>query len=302
MALLAAVAYDPSTAVIKSTTTAIAMTAIDTSNARVTFTAPANGAVLVRLLGTTHGATTSPQILLGVLDGATVRGRSSGISIRQNNSAATTPITKEANFLVTGLTPSTSYTWDAAYGVESGVASGLKYGGPNDAVGNDAFGALVFEVWEAKNLIAGVNYDPSTAVTTKSIATLIALTALDTTNLRLTFTAPASGNVLIRIACISHGGSGVPAIVLGVLEGSTIRGRVAAGGVVADLAGAQATSHIGYQAQFMVTGLTPGNSYSYDAAYGVQVAVASAAIKYGGPNDATFNNAFGGFAYEVWAA
>ena len=39
-------------------------------------------------------------------------------------------------------------TWDAAYGVETAVAAtGLKYGGPNNATANDAFGALIFEVW-----------------------------------------------------------------------------------------------------------------------------------------------------------
>jgi hypothetical protein len=48
--------------------------------------------------------------------------------------------------------------------------------------------------------------------------------------------------------------------------------------------------------------LTPGASLSWDAAYGVDIAVASSNINYGGPNDTTASNAWGGFAYEVWAA
>lgn len=148
MALLAGTLYDPAVSVSKATTAALAMTAIDTTNLRLTFTAPANGAVLVRLVGTLHGATTFPQILLGVLDGSTVRGRVAPQAVLGGTAVATTMVNVEALFVVTGLTPSTSYTWDAAYGVETVVAStGLKYGGPNDATANNAFGGFVFEVW-----------------------------------------------------------------------------------------------------------------------------------------------------------
>jgi hypothetical protein len=52
--------------------------------------------------------------------------------------------------VVTGLTPSATLVWDAAYGVETVVAStGLKYGGPNDTTGDNAFGGFAFEVWSA---------------------------------------------------------------------------------------------------------------------------------------------------------
>lgn len=148
MALLAGTLYDPGTAVSKATTAALAMTAIDTTNLRLTFTAPANGAVLVRLAGTLHGATTFPQILLGVLDGSTVKGRVAPQAVLGGTALATTMVNVEALFVVTGLTPSTSYTWDAAYGVETLVAStGLKYGGPQDSTANNAFGGFVYEIW-----------------------------------------------------------------------------------------------------------------------------------------------------------
>ena len=148
MGLLAAAAYDPAVAVTKATTAAIAMTALDTTNLRLAFTVPPTGRVLVRLQGTLHGATTYPQILLGVLEGSTVRGRVAPAGLVNGNLAATTFLTVEAQYPVTGLTPAANLTWDAAYGVETLVAAtGLKYGGPNNTTANDAFGAFIFEIW-----------------------------------------------------------------------------------------------------------------------------------------------------------
>lgn len=150
MALLAGTCYDPAAAVSAATTSTLAMTALDTTNLRLTFGVPVTGRVLVRLQGTLHGATTYPQILLGVLEGATVRGRLAPAGYVNGNLAATTFLTVEALFPVTGLTPSATVVWDAAYGVETVVAAtGLKYGGPNNTTANDAFGGFVFEVWSA---------------------------------------------------------------------------------------------------------------------------------------------------------
>lgn len=149
MGVLACKAYDPAVAVSKATTAALAMTALDTTNLRLSFTVPASGMVLVRLKGTLHGATTCPQIHLGVLEGATVKGRCAAM-LGGGNIAATTLVACEAVFVVSGLTPAANLTWDAAYGVETVVAStGLKYGGPNDTTANNAFGAFCFEIWEA---------------------------------------------------------------------------------------------------------------------------------------------------------
>lgn len=148
MACLGAKAYDPAVAVTKATTAALAMTALDTTNLRIAFTVPASGSVLVRLAGVLHGATTFPQILLGVLEGATVRGRVAPVGAPSGTALATTLMPVEALFPVTGLTPAANLTWDAAYAVETLVAAtGLKYGGPNNTVANDAWGAFVFEVW-----------------------------------------------------------------------------------------------------------------------------------------------------------
>lgn len=148
MACLGAILLDPATAVTKSTAAALAMTAIDTAAARITFTAPASGRVLVRLKGVIHGATTFPQVLLGVLEGATVVMRVAPSADIGGTALATTflPIEAAAVLSVTAG----SHTFDAAYGVETLVAStGIKYGGPNDATANNAFGAFTFEIWEA---------------------------------------------------------------------------------------------------------------------------------------------------------
>lgn len=148
MAVLGAIAYDPATAVSKATTALLALTAIDTTNLRLTVTVPAHGRVHARLQGTLHGAATYPQIMLGVLQGSTVRARVTPEGKLVGNAAATSFCTVDALIPMTGLTPG-SATFDAAYGVETIVAStGLKYGGPNNAVANDAFGAFIFELYD----------------------------------------------------------------------------------------------------------------------------------------------------------
>jgi hypothetical protein len=149
MACLGSKVYDPAVAVTKSAAAALAMTALDTTNLRITFTVPASGRVLVRLMGTVHGAATFPSILLGVMEGATVICRLSPIGGLKNTAVATAMVTQEASCVIEGLTAG-SKTWDAAYGVETLVAAtGIKYGGPNNATANDAFGAFIFEVWSA---------------------------------------------------------------------------------------------------------------------------------------------------------
>ncbi len=140
--------YDPSVAVTKNTTAALAMTAFDTTNLRLTFTIPSHGMVRVRISCSIHGATTFPSILLGVMSGATVVGRVGPEQRLGNTAVATAHVRATADFVIPGLTPGAA-TWDAAYGVETLVAAtGIKYGGPNDATANNAFGAIQFEVYD----------------------------------------------------------------------------------------------------------------------------------------------------------
>ncbi len=171
MALLAGVHYDPSTAVSKATTALLAMTAVDTTNLRLTFTAPANGSVLVRLRCVESGATTFPDILLGVMSGSTVVARQAPVGALGGTAAATTGVTQEACFTVTGL--SGSQTWDAAYAVQVLLAgTAIHYGGPNDTTANNAWGGFTFEVFDAPNLLGSILYDPATAVSAPTTANL----------------------------------------------------------------------------------------------------------------------------------
>ena len=149
MACLASILYDPATSVSKSTAATLAMTPLDTINLRATFQVPANGRVLVRLQGVLHGAATIPQIFMGAMEGAVIRMRQAPM-VGGGNLAATSLLSVESVGVVSGLTPTATLIWDAAYAVETLVAAtGLKYGGLNNITANDAFGAFAFEIWNA---------------------------------------------------------------------------------------------------------------------------------------------------------
>ena len=149
-------------------------------------------------------------------------------------------------------------------------------------------------------ILASLNYDPATAVTNKLTSAGLAMTALDIVNLRATFVVPASGAVTVRMRATVHGGTAIPAMFLGILEGSTVRVRqVPLFGGVATVA---ASSLLSGEAWATVTGLTPGATLQWDLAYGVETGVGSSAIKYGGPTTGTAADAFGPATLEVWSA
>lgn len=148
-------------------------------------------------------------------------------------------------------------------------------------------------------LLAGKLYDPVSAISA-ACTSLLAMTAFDTTNLRLNFTVPASGKVMVRMATVIHGGTVVASVLLGILEGSTIKGRKAPSGILMTSTGV-ATNMWAIESVFLVTGLTPAASLNWDAAYSVETQGATTNIKYGGPDNATANDAFGGFAFEIWS-
>lgn len=275
------------------------MTAFDTTNARITFTAPSNGSVLVRLRVADKGSVSKPTVLLGVLDGTTVRARQTPISCIAGQGGVATPLIQyEIVSLVTGLTGGNSYTWDAAYGVQVAQASSnFGWGGPNDTTTTNAYGALSYEIWDTANLLAGILYDPTVAVTQATTAASV-MTALDTTNLRLSFTSPASGRVLVRLRGAGSGASTLPSVHLGVLSGATVVGRQVAHAVFSN---AVATGLAAYHSEFVVS-VTPNTALTWDAAFAVETGVASSKIAYGGPDDALGTDAWGGFTFEVWSA
>lgn len=184
MNLLGAVLYDPAVAVSKVTTALLAMTALDTTNLRLTFTVPLSGRVRARLYGQVHGAATYPTILLGVLNGATVVCRKAPRQTLGATATATAMLDVEIDVIVTGLTPGASLTWDAAYGVETLIAAtGIKYGGPNDATGDNAFGGFGFEVWDPNPIyLPGVMPTATVAAQETTIAGKVAGLTFTTAN------------------------------------------------------------------------------------------------------------------------
>jgi hypothetical protein len=146
MNLLKAALYDPAVAVSKATSALLAMTAFDTTNLRLAVTVPAHGMVRFRLRCNLTGATTSPTILLGVLNGATVVGRVIPTYENATANAATQSFVMDAEFTATGLAAGAT-NFDAAYAVQVLVAAtNIKYGGPNTNAGANAWGASVASV------------------------------------------------------------------------------------------------------------------------------------------------------------
>lgn len=197
MNLLGAVLYDPGTAVTKGAAASV-MAAFDTTNARILFTVPPSGRVRV-LIGTTlHGATTYSQIMLGVMEGSTIKGRIVPQSVQNGTALATTMLSVRGDFIVPGLTPGAALTWDAAWAIETFVtASLIKYGGPNDTTANNAFGALQFEIWDPSPAYAPAanGVPPTTSIHSKvdTLTTNVAAVQADTDNLQTRIPAALVG-------------------------------------------------------------------------------------------------------------
>ncbi len=303
MKLLAGKLYDPASNASKATSSLLGMTAMDTTNLRLSFTAPSNGSVLVRIRCVMTGATSNAVILLGVLDHT----NSDAVVARQapiftNNGAAAAATTAvAASMVITGLVAGQSYTYDAAYGVEVVVASTvIRLGGPDDATGTNAWGGVAYEIWDTQGLLGSAAYDPSSASVATAIS-LAAMTAIDTTNLRLTFTAPSSGIVMVRLRGVVSGTTTTTFNYMwGVLDGATVRLRGRGIGGKAQIGSLAATDQICTEFVGLVTGLTGGTSYTWDAAYTVDSALTNGVIKIGGPNDTTTDNAWGQFAFDIW--
>ncbi len=245
MNLLGAILYDPAVAVSKATSALLALTALDTTNLRITFTVPAHGKVRVRMKGVLHGATTFPTILLGVLEGATLRGRMAPVQSLGNTAVATAMVSVEADYCVTGLAAG-SVSWDASYAVQTVVAStGLKYGGPNDNVGNDAFGGFLFEIYDPQPvptaapgaaggvLIAGSNA-PTTFAGSSSTAGLT-ITGGSSATGALTITGGSSSGAGVIVTTTSGDGMKITAtggngIALSCISATGKHGFVSTGG------------------------------------------------------------------------
>lgn len=148
------------------------------------------------------------------------------------------------------------------------------------------------------NLLLPINYDPLGGAVSKSVGSALAMTVLDNVNLRAAVTVPAHGMLHIRMRCVTSGSTLVPDIFLGVFNGGSLLMRQAAAAHI-DRGTAVSGARCVHTVEFVISGLTPG-AINLDAAYGVETVAASGNIKYGGPDDATLDNAWGPFTFEVW--
>lgn len=147
-------------------------------------------------------------------------------------------------------------------------------------------------------LLGRALYDPAT-LATKTITAGVAMTAFDTTNLRVTFVATTT-KVRVKMwstARSSSTSSNEVVPFLGILDGSTIRLRKACslakpGGVTGSV--------VGISAEGLITGLTIGNTYTFDLAYGHENSTATGQLAYGGPNNATTGDAAGQTGFGIW--
>jgi hypothetical protein len=115
------------------------------------------------------------------------------------------------------------------------------------------------------NLLGAKLYDPAVAVS-KATSSLLAMTAIDTTNLSIAVTVPAHGMLRVRMVTTITGATTVPTILLGVLNhtGGAVLGRQ----TPMDFPGTMnaATQSCPCIVDFPITGLTPG-ALTLDAAY-----------------------------------
>jgi len=109
------------------------------------------------------------------------------------------------------------------------------------------------------------------------------VTDVDATNLAVTFTAPSTGNILVRLSALMSP-SGAQDVGWAVRDGSTTVKTI----YVTDAI----TGAVRYHASFAVTGLTPGNSYTYKFAW--YRAVTGTWTMYVGPDRQA--------VMEIWAA
>jgi hypothetical protein len=88
---------------------------MDTTNLRVTFTAPASGIVIVKWHGYINAGANVGYI--GVLDGATLK----KFGTASNGSYQTVDPAGNGLLKITGLTGGTSYTYDLAWKISAGT-------------------------------------------------------------------------------------------------------------------------------------------------------------------------------------
>ena len=140
------------------------------------------------------------------------------------------------------------------------------------------------------SLLARKQYAPSSATTYTLVSIATGVTALDATNLSVTFVAPPSGDVLVRLTALAQGDNVVGdkvlfAVVSSTSSPGTLVGVV--GLVYTSVVTAAATDDEGLVTmEQVITGLSPGTSYTWYFA-GAYVTAAGKVIVQGGASNTT---------------
>lgn len=137
--LLACVPYWPAASVAVSSNST-AWTDIDATNVKISFTVPASGKVMIRLVGVSD-MSGSGRYLWGLRDGGALVSGSDGHII----DGISSPRRYCQDIYLTGLTPGAvkTYTWAHRQFVGAPVGR-LIYGGPS---AGDTYGPAVMEAW-----------------------------------------------------------------------------------------------------------------------------------------------------------
>lgn len=126
------------------------------------------------------------------------------------------------------------------------------------------------------SLLGHCYYNPS--ISTDHLRSSTTFAALDTTNLRATFVAPASGAVLCVFGAFgSSNGNAGNGPNLAILNGSTVMAQSGYNGVST----ASASTFGRIESTGYVTGLTPGNTYNFDLGWASSSASANIDVIYG---------------------
>lgn len=143
-------------------------------------------------------------------------------------------------------------------GVAVTDASVMDFTGSGVNVTSDG-SAITVDISGGGGFLARLSYNPASQTVKSTTSTSASLVDVDATNLAITFTAPASGDVLVVLSAFADvSGTGWDFYQWGLREGTT---KVAEGTVM------RANTQAALSRRFLITGLTAGNSYTYKWAY-----------------------------------
>lgn len=267
-----------------ATNATFSYTKVDATQAAVTFIAPASGRVLITAQAVVFNASNG-GVNLGV-------GQTAGVELAQvATSGGSASQVVQLTFVKTGLTSGQSYTYYLYLEPSSSgtaVVRASSYGNVVMYVQDAVLSPNMAQQSANPFLLAQKTYNPSsaTAVTTASTTP----NAVDATNLAVTFIAPASGSVLVRLQASANLVSGsLGGIDWGLLSGGTQLGAMSY--VTASTVGLRCFQTI------PVTGLTPRQQYTIQWAHASESGSTTVRTVYGGGNAV---GSYGPAIMEVW--